>query len=220
MARTQLVRKVYDYEGGESGRSAKPNATVLNFEFLAPEKDENDKAVVLDTRTIDLKAFAADNAEMAFCAMAHGLSQKLGDELAGIDGKAAKANEARDDERGFVDFALSLWDDMFDNITSGVWVEEGEGSSGAGNVTVLLEAIVAAFADAGTELDDAQKAGIRASLKDEAFRKAAKARPDVAAHVADITAKRAAERAAKAKEKAAAATDMGDLNALLGNATA
>lgn len=213
--RTQLVRKVYVHEDGEEGRSAKPESKSLRFEFLAPQKDENDNPVVLDTRTIDLDAFIKEQPGIAHCAFGHGLSQKLGDGLAGIAGKAAKDDVSEDKERGFVDYALSLFDDALDNLQNGVWVAEGEGSSGSGNVTVLFEAIVAAFAKAGTDLTDEQRASVRGKLKDEQYRKDAKARSDVAAEVARITAERAAERAKKAAAKAKADKPEDDLSSLV-----
>lgn len=206
--RTQLVRKVYLDAEGESQRSAHKDAQVLRFEFLAPEKDAEDNAVVLEVRNVDLQGFLAEHSDMAFCAMGHGLSQKLGDNLAGIAGKAAKAEPSvePDPERGFVDFALELFDDALDNILSDVWVAEGEGSSGAGNVTILVQAIVAVLEANGREADVAE---IRGKVKDKDYREKAKANPHVAAEVRKLEQARAEERLKKAQEKAAEASTEG-----------
>lgn len=201
MARVALVRKSYEYADGETGRSAKPGWQNLIFEFLAPEKDENANPVVLETREISRDEIPD---EIADCALGHGLSQKLGDNLAGIAGKAAKEEPPvkADDERGFVDYALELFDDMWSDLEKGVWVAEGEGGKRGASVTILLEAIVAAFADAGKELDEDAVANIAAGLKDEKTRNAAKESPDVAKHMARIAAERAAARAEKAAKNA------------------
>lgn len=204
--RTQLVRKVYIYADGEEGRSAKPEATGLRFEFLAPEKDENDNLVVLETRTIDLEAFATEHPDMMHCAFGHGLSQKLGDNLAGIVGKAAKQEPPveADPERGFVDFGLELFDDAWDNILADVWVAEGEGSSGAQNVTILFTAIVNVLTKHGKAFEEQE---IRTKLRDADYRTKAKANPEVAAEVRKIELERAQDRLRKAEAKAAAADD-------------
>ena len=73
-----------------------------------------------------------------------------------------------------------------------------------------------AFAKAGHELTEEQIAGIRQKVKDEDYRKEAKARPDVNSEVQRITAERAQARAAEAAKKAAEAaqdgeSDLGDL---------
>ncbi len=210
--KTMLSRKVYTYENGETGRSAKPGWQKLTFEFLAPNKDEKDQPIILETVSVDRSLFPA---EVLDCAIGHGLSQKLGDALAGIAGKAAKEGVSPDKERGFVDFAFELISDAIDNLKEGVWVAEGEGSSGSGSVTILYEAIVAAFAKAGTELTDEQKASIREKLKGEDYRNAAKARKDIAAEVEKIKAARAAERAKKAAAQAKQADDLEALDELI-----
>jgi len=207
MARTQLLRAVYVYADGSEGRSAKPDAKALRFEFLAPEKDAEDNAVVLETRTIDLEEFAREHAGMQHCSSAHGLRQKLGDNLAGIAGKAAKEEVDADPVRGFVDFALEIFDDSWDNILNDVWVAEGEGSSGGSNVTILLTAISRVLEAHGKEFTVEE---LRKKLQDADYRTKAKANPAVALEVRKIEQERAAARLAKAEEKAAAATTDAD----------
>ena len=207
MARTQLVRKVYLDSNGERSRSAKADWSALVFEFLAPKGEDDDEATVLDTRTISREDVEGTLPNIWACAAGHGLSQKLGDALAGIAGKAAKANETADPERGFADFAMAIFDEALEDLQNDVWVTEGEGGgAGTGSVTILLEAIVAAFADQGKVLEGEALAKVKENLKDEDWRKKAKGRADIAAHVARITAERAAARAAKAAEKADSAT--------------
>jgi hypothetical protein len=208
--KTPLTRKVYTYADGRMGRSARPGATKMTFEFVAPIKDAEGNLVVLETREINLSEFPAGVIE---CATFHGFGQKFTDDLAGIAGKAAKDEATEHPERGFVDYAVERFDDMMDNLRNGVWVSESEGGGKGSNVTILHEAIVSVFAEAGTELSDEQKAGIMTKLADEEYRTAAKDRPDVAYQVKRITAERAAARAkeAKAKAKAAGSQELGGL---------
>lgn len=203
--RTALLRKVYTYSDGETGRSVKPGATKLTFQFLAPEKDADDNVVVLETRDIDIAEFIASNAEMAFCATAHGLSQKLGDDLAGIAKKAAKDEVDPDKDRGYVDYATQRFDDMLDDILNGVWVAESEGT-GAAKTTMLFTAICNVLTAAGREFDEAD---IRTKLKDEEYRKNAKSNPQVASELRELERIRAEERAKKAAEKAAESGESG-----------
>lgn len=213
MARTQVLRKVYVQKDGTEGRSAKPGWTHLRFELLAPAKVE-DKAVVLDSLTI---AKADIPATMQDCMIGHGLSQKLGDDLSGIEAKAAKEEPpvSADKDRGFVDYAKQRLTDAWDNIKAEVWVEEGEGGNGGTNITILLEAMKAAFADQGSPLSDEQVAEKLNKLKDADYRKKAASVPAVDAHVKRIRAERAAEAAKAARAKAKEAKD-GTQEALAG----
>lgn len=206
----QHMRKVYTYEDGSTGQSAKPGWTKLTFNLYGSEKDENDKPIVVDSFDVS-KADLPD--AIKDCAIGHGVSQKMGDDQAGIATKAKAENVEPDPKTGYAGFIKGRLSDMMDNFANGVWVAEGEGSSGGGNVTILFEAIVSAFGDAGQELTDEQKATVRAKLQDEDYRKSARARPDVGMHVARITAERAAERAKAARKAAkdAGTSDMGDL---------
>lgn len=208
----QHLRKKYVYENGESGRSAKPNWVKLVFELLGPKTDDDEPAPVVDTIEIERSEIGED---IVACAIGHGISQKLGDDLAGIAKKAKAEGVSPDETRGYADFILERLNAMLENFAAGVWVAEGESASGAGSVTILLEAIVAAFKASGTELTEEQIAGVRLNLKDEAWRNQVKARADVAAQVEIIKAARAAERAKKAQEKAAAA-ETDDLASLVG----
>jgi hypothetical protein len=198
MTRNAISRKSYVYADGTTSRSAKTGWTGLRFEVFNG-RDADEKPVVINTIDMPRDSF---NADILSCAAGHGLMQKIGDELAGYDKKAEKAGAAADHA-----FVTGLISDAFDNLKSGVWVEEGEGSGGGGNVTVLLEAVVAAYAESGVTLTPEQTAGLMKKLADKAERDGLKANPIVAKHVAIITANRAAERA-KAATKAAKGAEL------------
>lgn len=210
--RTTLMRKVYVYDNGETGRSAKPNWTELRFEFLAPQKDENDNAVVLETISVTPDQFS--NA-IKHCALGHGISQKIGDTIAGIAKKAEKENISPDAERGYVDFAISMVEEALSDLGEDVWVSESEGGNGNAGVTLLFEAVLAAYEANGKPVAEDARPALAAKLKDEATRKALRENPSVAAELAKIKAERAAERAKKAKA-AAKGADGNSLDKLLG----
>lgn len=205
------VRKVYEFENGERGRSAKPDWTALHFELLGTGKDADGKAVVVDTVTVERSGIVDD---IAACAVGHGLSQKLGDDLSGIAKKADADGASFDETNGFAAYIRERLEAMLDNFSNGVWVAEGEGATGSGNVTILLEAMVRVFEAAGKDLSDEQLATIRNNLKDEDYRKGVKARPDVDKHVKAIQLERAQARLAAA-ENAAENADTGGLDDLL-----
>ena len=212
----QVVRKSYiNSADGTEKRSAFPEATTLRFYFLSPRKDAEDRPVIVGTRDIVLSTVSDD---MKACALGHGLSQKLGDDLAGIASKAAKEETPVDidPDDGWAPYAMERFDDALANIMAGVWVTEAEGGGTASSVTILLEAIVATFADAGKELSDEDMAKLRNALKDEDYRKNAKARKDVAAHMAAINAKRAEERRKKAAKALKEEAPTEDIDSLLG----
>lgn len=194
------ARKVYEYADGTEGRSAKPNWTALRIECLAPTKDKDDNFVVLETRRITRED--ADSWDVAPCAMGHGYSQKLGDDLAGIAKKAKDDGAAFDKVRGYADYIAERLDAMIDNFRAGVWVSESEGG-GAASVTILFTAIVEAYADQDNALSDEKIAQLRERLKDEEYRKTASEVPEVKAKIEKIKADRAVERAKKAAEAAA-----------------
>lgn len=204
------VRKVYGYDDGSEGRSAKPNWTSLRFEMLAPEKDADDNFIVVDTRTINRDS--AEKWDVAACALGHGYSQKIGDDLAGLAKKAKDDGATFDDERGYADYIAERIDAMLDTFQNGVWVSEAEGGSGAAQVTILFQALLEAYKNGGQELDESQQATLREKLKNEDFRKSAGDVPEVKAAMENIKAARAAERAQKAAAAAKGAkTDLGSL---------
>lgn len=209
----QHLRKKYVYDNGEEGRSAKPNWVKLVFECLGPKGEDDETAPVVETYTVERDKLSDD---IMACAFGHGISQKMGDDIAGIAKKAKAENVEYDETRGYADFIVERLTAMAENFAAGVWVAEGESASGSGSVTILLEAIVRAFGKAGTELSEDQIAGVRANLKNTEWRDAVKARADVAAEVAAINAERAAQRAAKAQEKLANAEGQSDLASLIG----
>ena len=154
--------------------------------------------------------------DMMDCAIGHGFMQKIGDDMAGIDKKALIDGISFDTKTGFSEYIADRISDMVENFTANVWVAEGEGATGGSNITILSQAIFATFAAAKQELDDDAKAKVMVRLQDEDYRKKAKLRPDIASHVAKITAYRAAERAdaAAKKAKGTTAADLKDLLAV------
>lgn len=210
--RTQLLRKVYTFADGTTGQSAKEGWRKLTFELLAPQKVD-DKFVVLET--VELTPDMVPES-IVYCAMGHGLSQKIGDDLAGIATKAQNDGAEEDAERGFVDYAKERIEAMLDNLSNGIWLTERESKGGSGgSFTIIMEALAAVFEKAGKPLTDEQKVAMAEKLKDADIREKTVARPDVNAEIARIKAERAAERAKKAQEKAAD-TDAGNLDDLLG----
>lgn len=200
MARAPMhTRKSFVNADGETSRSAKPDTTALRFEFLNPPKDGEDARTVASVLNVTLDNIP-DN--VRHCAMFYGLSQKLGDSYSG----AAKMAEALD-MVGQYESAIAkvIVTDTLDDFANGVWVEERESASGTGNVTILLEAITKAFADAGKEAP----ADLKAKLADADYRKKARELPAVAAHVRAIELERAQARAKAAKAAAKQAGDAG-----------
>ena len=209
------ARKVFVNSDGTETRSAKPDWETLRFEFLAPEKVD-DKFVVAGT-------FEASRAEipedMISCAFGYGLSQKLGDYLAGLEKKAAAL---ADDGQlftyhiatGWKDLMEHLLDEQWGNILEGVWVTESEGKGGGGgSVPILLQAIQAAYAGSGKPLTDKQVEGIRAKVKTEDGRKAFAEHPQIKVEYLRIQEQRAKDRAAAAAAKASegGGADLGSL---------
>ena len=149
--RNSVLRKCYVAPDGTTRRSAKAGFNILRFEVLNGKDGEN-KPIVAQTIDFDPSSISED---VRHCAMYHGFSQKIGDEVAGAPAKAEKAGETFGP-----DFVASLINDAIANLTAGVWVEEGEGSSGAGNVTILFEAVKAAFEAAKQPIPEEKHAAL------------------------------------------------------------
>lgn len=218
MARATHVRKVY-VKGDETKRSAFEGWEVLRFEMLAPEKDAEGNPVVIDTFDVSRGEVPQSIAD---CAFGHGISQKLGDNLAGIDKKvSAEGSElpGYDAQRGYANAIRALLEDQMEDLRNGIWVSEAEGGAGGGNVTILLEAVKAAFAKGGTELSDEQIAAFKTALADKEQAKAVKSNPAIAAEIARINKERADARAKEAAKRAKDA-GAGGLADLLGGMTA
>jgi len=202
--RTTHVRKWYEHQDGNRSRSAKPGWTALVFECVAPTKTEDGKFITVEEIRFPREEFPADILD---CAAGHGLMQKYGDDLAGLADKADKDNAEFDAKRGYADYIRDRLSDMHADAKNGIWVEEGEGSSGGGNVTMLMEAILRTFAAAGVEVTAAQADALRGKLKETEYREKMRKRTDVARHLADIVAERAEERRMLAAKAAKAASE-------------
>lgn len=195
--RTSRLRKMYEYDDGRTGRSAKPGWKALIFEVLAAKT--GDEYPVAETIRIERDTLPAD---MWDCGSGHGVMQKVGDEISGIARQLSKDGVAEDTKLGYAPQVAESIRDAVANLQAGVWVEEGEGSSGAGNVTILIEAIGRVYTEAGHELTPDVLQSIRTKAKDADYRKGARARTDVAKHVRDIELERAKERAKAAAQAA------------------
>ena len=201
------MRKSYSHETGDNTRSAKPGWTAIVFEMVSPVKDADGKLVPIDSVTLERGLFSA---EIMDCAAGHGLMQKIGDDMAGLEKKAKEDGAIFDAKLGYSEYIKARIRDMMENFTAGFWVEESESGAGGGNITILIEAVKRALAAGGVDMTPEQTAGLIEKLKDETYRSSLRARPDVKEHMTRIVAERAAERAsAAAKAAKAAAKDSG-----------
>ena len=188
------TRKSFVDAEGNASRSAKPTSTILRFEFLAAPVEDQERTVA-ETQDIEL-ASIPDTVQ--HCAFAYGLSQKLGDSYSGA---AAEAKDRGMEGEYTSAVAAVIMNETLEDIMAGVWVEEREGK-GAATVTILRQAIVAAFEKAGKPLPD----GLDTKLADADYRKKAASLPAVDAEVQAIKLERQKARqkdaAAKAKDSA------------------
>lgn len=207
------LRRKYVYADGSTGSSAKADAQALHMECLGTPKDVDGKRVYPVVHTVEVTQ-AEFPSEIIAAAAWHGLSQKLGDANAAAAKIAKEEGIADDPEKALADLTQTTILEMIEDLKKGFWVSESESGGGGVSVTVLLEAIEATFAEAGTPLSEEQKVVIAGKLKDEEYRTAAKARPDVAYHMKRIQAERAAARA-KAAKAAVKGAEIGALSDLI-----
>lgn len=171
------AKKSYFLKDGTEVRSATPEAVRLQFAFANGDKLDVDPTKLSDG--------------VRYCAMLHGLAQKIGDSYAG-----AKTPDEASEEAG----------SLYERLESGEWIAERE--SAGPRISLILAAIVKARADAGKPFTEAEQAERAEKLKaDKTYRESAMANPAVKAAYAAIQAERAAERAAKAAADAAGATE-------------
>lgn len=169
------AKKSYFLKDGTEVRSASPEAVRLQFSFANGDKLDVDPTKLNDG--------------VRYCAMLHGLAQKIGDSYAG-----AKTPDEASEE------ASSL----FERLEAGEWIAERE--SAGPRISLILQAICKVKADTGTPFTDAEMAERAERLKtDKAYREGAMANKLVAAAYSAIQAQRAAERAAKAAADAGSA---------------
>ena len=205
--RNSVSRASFKRPDGSYHRSPSPDWTELRIEVFTGERDKEGKPVVRENLDFPRSEVPED---VFNCAAGHGLKQKIGDEF------SRAAGIAKDTGESIPDIVVQRAMDMWDNLKSGVWVSESEG--GAGNLTVLLEAITRALAgtpdavvvEGDEEATAANKARLLKKLSDdEKWRADARKHTTVAFHVKTIEAERAAKRLAAAKEamEKAAATE-------------
>lgn len=209
--RLRVINKLYVMPDGTTKNNAHPGWAALRFELFGFEKNADDKPKVDRVVNVTRDQFHADSVD---CMFGHGGMQKIGDEAAGLEAKAKAAGFVPDAKSGYAAFVEELINDMVDNLANGIWTERGEGGDGSANVTILLEATLAALGEAGQDNGDAVRAFLLNSFKDKATRDQTGAIPAVAKHKAKILADRAVERAKKAAA-AAKGADGGGLGDLL-----
>lgn len=166
------ARKSYFLKDGTEVRSATSEAVRLQFTFA-----NGDKLDVDPTRLSE---------SVRYCAMFHGLAQKIGDSYAGSKTPDEASEEASS---------------LFERLEAGEWIAERE--SAGPRISLILAAVVKARADAGKPFTDVEQAERGERLKtDKAYRDSVMANGAVKAAYAAIQAQRAAERAAKAAAEA------------------
>lgn len=171
------AKKSYFLSDGTEVRSAQPEAVRLTFAFANGGKLDVDPSKLSES--------------VRYCAMFHGLAQKIGDSYAG----SKTADEAEEE-------ASSLWE----RLEAGEWIAEREAAGP--RISLILAAIVKARADAGKPFSEEEQAERAEKLKtDKAYRESCMANAAVKAAYAAIQAERAAEKAKKAAAEAAGAPE-------------
>ncbi len=209
------MRKVFVNADGTTSKSADKGWIALRFDLFNVAKDDKDQFVVCDSFEVkkeDLPALMFD------AAVGYGLSQKMGDSVAGIVKYAEKPEIGfkPDTITGYATLIRTMLSELWEDIRNGFWTDEKEGGDGGASITILLAAILRAFSSSGIILTEAQAEGIKAKLATKEGREAFAARKDVKVHVAAIKAERAAEAAAKALAAMGEGEAPTDLAALLG----
>jgi hypothetical protein len=200
------MRKVFVNADGTTTKSADKGWVKLRFELFNAAKDDKDQFVICDTFEVEKDKLIP---AMVDAAAGYGLSQKLGDSVAGIVKYAAREDVGftPDKVTGYASLIKTMLAEGWEDILNGFWTEEREGEGGGGSsITILLAAIVRAFAAQNVTLTAGQMEGIKGKLATKEGREAFSARKDVKVHIAAIKA----ERAAEAAKKAAAAADEAD----------
>ena len=177
--KSSVCKKVYIVDGDEGStehKSATPEAARLEFRFDGGH----------------VESISVDQFPQAIrdCATLHGLSQKLGDAYAGA--------------KGDVDAAIESFGGLLERLQAGEWVKARE--SAGPRLSMIFQAVVKVYADAGVTLDDAKAAEIQEALKDKAFREETTSNLKIKAALEQLRAEAAAARAAKAAEAAASDT--------------
>ena len=174
------TKKLFVLPDGSTARSARADATLLRFEAIATG----------ETFEVDVSQLSDD---MRTCAVWHGVSHKLGDVYADAARKGLVPLEE----------VANLWE----RIMGGEWVAEAK--AGGGSPSLLVEAIIAVLTSKGRDITDELTESIREKCKVKENRDRYHGDKEIAAEYASIQAKRAAEKAKKAKAAAKGATDEG-----------
>lgn len=162
------AKKSYYLQDGTEVRSASPEAVRLTFAFANGDRLDVDPSKLSE--------------QVRYCAMFHGLAQKIGDSYAGSKTPDEASEEASS---------------LYERLEAGEWIAEREAAGP--RISLILAAVVKARADAGKPFSDAEIAERSERLKtDKPYRESVMANGAVKAAYAAIQAERAAERAAKA----------------------
>lgn len=200
MAKTRLKtnRKVFVAPNGETSSRPVEGWAYIRYELFgalpAGKEDKAENYPVVKTVDIARDSFPANIMELA---SGHGLAQKIGDTaFNSVEAAAKEDGFAPDSETAYAAFVEGRLQDILDNLQSGVWVEEKEGSGGA-NVKIVAEAVIRTLTAQGQAPadTDAALASLIGKMKDDETRKATAANPAVKVHIAAIQAERAAARA-------------------------
>ncbi len=164
---------------GEKSKSVVGDAVALQFGFVGTD----------ELRTVH---FSKIPEASKLCAMAFGIRQRLQNTYA----SAAKEG---------IEAGIEAFDSVLEFLYAGNWVQEGE--KAGPRLTVILEAVVAAKAGQGAEMDEKAIDALREKLKDKDFRDGVKANEFVEVEMKRIERERAQAREKSAKDKAKGSTD-------------
>jgi len=201
------MRKMFVNADGTTSRSADKGWSAMRIELFNAAKDDKGNFVVAETLDFE-KAKLVD--AMVDAAAGYGLSQKLGDSVSGIVTQAEKEGFIPDSVTGYASKIKAILMEGWEDICNGFWTEEKEaGEGGGGSVTIIMQAVVAAFSKAGLDMTDTKLVALREKLGTKEGREAFMKRPDVKAEVAAIKLERATAAAKAAADAAAKAADVG-----------
>jgi len=185
--RKTIAKKVYTYADGSEGRSFKPGATGLRFDFIGDDGETVTESVAVNPDNYP------ENIQTA--TRWHGLAQKLGDAYAG----SSKSEKS----------PFELFEEMNESLMEGTWVAEGE--SAGPRTTLVLDALLAVVVAAKkldlAKMGEEKVAELRANLAKSIETKEQKAEAlkdkRIAAEYERLRAERAAAKAKAAAEAAA-----------------
>ena len=190
--KTARARRIFVSADGTQSRSSTSDWVELRFEILGAERDENNRAVAVDTVVVTPETMK----EVWHAAAGTGCSEHITNAYANVPKLAEQYGMKEHKTRGFADVVKLAIESMIEDMANGIWVEAKEG---VGNLSTLVEAILRTYREVGQEIADevATRKSLIAHLQDEKAAKDARGNPIVKKHLAAVEAERAAKRAAK-----------------------